>query len=230
MPVRISHLVAGAAVALCAGLAQAQVSVSIFNPGTSSISSLGFVQVGNTLQISTTWTSTAGSFLLIDGMNTAANYTVEHTITNNSGQTWTRFANELLDPSGQSNDSLDPLPQPSFVPAGYTTSNDNDGLSFAQGSGLARTSSVFASLTVDELSDVRDFLDFFNGSQANGETDTFTTFGLRDNSSNQPFLLALRPNARSVPVIPEPETYALMLAGLGVVGFMARRNKRRTPA
>ena len=26
--------------------------------------------------------------------------------------------------------------------------------------------------------------------------------------------------------IPEPETYALMLAGLGVVGFVARRRKR----
>ena len=28
-----------------------------------------------------------------------------------------------------------------------------------------------------------------------------------------------------VPTIPEPETYALMLAGLGVVGFMARRRR-----
>jgi hypothetical protein len=28
-----------------------------------------------------------------------------------------------------------------------------------------------------------------------------------------------------VPAIPEPETYALMLAGLGIVGFMARRRR-----
>ena len=31
----------------------------------------------------------------------------------------------------------------------------------------------------------------------------------------------------SVPAIPEPETYALMLAGLGLVGFMARRRKAK---
>jgi hypothetical protein len=28
-----------------------------------------------------------------------------------------------------------------------------------------------------------------------------------------------------VPAIPEPETYALMLAGLAAVGFMSRRRK-----
>lgn len=33
-----------------------------------------------------------------------------------------------------------------------------------------------------------------------------------------------------VTAIPEPSTYALMLAGLGIVGFVARRRKRRTGA
>jgi hypothetical protein len=32
-------------------------------------------------------------------------------------------------------------------------------------------------------------------------------------------------NCGPVPGIPEPETYALMLAGLGVIGYMARRRK-----
>jgi hypothetical protein len=31
---------------------------------------------------------------------------------------------------------------------------------------------------------------------------------------------------KAVQAIPEPETYALMLAGLGVVGFMARRRRQ----
>jgi PEP-CTERM motif len=31
--------------------------------------------------------------------------------------------------------------------------------------------------------------------------------------------------SQDIPVIPEPETYALMLAGLAAIGFVARRRK-----
>jgi hypothetical protein len=39
--------------------------------------------------------------------------------------------------------------------------------------------------------------------------------------------MAVRPGDVLVSPIPEPETYALMLAGLGLVGFMARRRKAK---
>lgn len=224
MSIRFPHAIAAAAL-LATGAAQA-VTVSVFNPGTSSISAIGFTQVGNVLNIDTTWSASAGAFLLFDGLSSGQNYTVNLSLANNSGSNWTRVANELLDPSGDQDDKdRDPKPQPAFVPGDFSTSSDFDGLSFAQGSGLARTSTAFGSVLADELSDSRDFLDFFNGNLADGATDTLMTFGLRDNSDNQPFLLAIRPNAFSVPAIPEPETYALMAMGLVAVGFAARRRK-----
>lgn len=53
-----------------------------------------------------------------------------------------------------------------------------------------------------------------NGSDGNFQGFDNVTFGSA---------VALEPP--SVAAIPEPETYALMLAGLGLVGFMARRRK-----
>jgi|SRR5688572_2711433 len=180
----------------------------------------------NTLVLVEDWTSVLMGSVLISGLDPGVDYTVVKQITNNTGTTWTRLANELLDPAGDLNDDSDPQPYPAFVPAGFSTSNDLDGLSFAQGSGLPRVSDKFASVFEDELSDARDFLDFFNGTVLNGES-FIVTYGLRDNTGvNQPFLLVQRPNTQSrQPVIPEPAT--MFLVGGGLTALVRRRLKRK---
>jgi hypothetical protein len=50
-----------------------------------------------------------------------------------------------------------------------------------------------------------------------GTGSTQYSFNLYTNGSKQDYLVA------SVTAVPEPETYAMMLAGLGLLGFTARR-------
>ena len=71
--------------------------------------------------------------------------------------------------------------------------------------------------------------------QANGNQDfsqyvTFTGVGsttiLALGFSNSPASNAFESSNFSVSAVPEPETYALMLAGLGVIAFIGRRRRR----
>lgn len=207
--------------ALSTTAAQAVPVVSLHSSNVG-IGSISYTVSGNTITIEEDWTSTGIGILEIDGLDSGADYTVEKLITNNSGSAWNSFANELLDPAGDREDAInDPSPQPGFVPSGFSTSNDVDGLSFAQGSGIPRTSAQFADVFVDELTDVRDFIDFDNGLVPDGGTDT-VSYGLRDNSDNQPFLLVQRPNERSIEV-PLPASLPLFIAGLAVLGLLYRR-------
>jgi hypothetical protein len=69
----------------------------------------------------------------------------------------------------------------------------------------------------------------FDGGAGGLTSIDFSTAGVSLGGNGQPnalshaSLIGIEPGL--VPGIPEPETYALMLAGLGVVGFMARRRR-----
>jgi hypothetical protein len=128
--------------ALQPGPALAIPTVAI-HPSNVGIGSINVAVLGTIITIEEFWTSASPGFLLIDGLDQDVAYTVRKIIHNNSGIAWTRLANELLDPAGQTNDDLDPKPYPAFVPAGFTTSNDQDGLSFDQFGSQPRTSTVF---------------------------------------------------------------------------------------
>lgn len=237
-------LLAALVVAVAAGNANAALSVSLYDAINSPITTFSVNITGNTIDIYETWTGTTITpwygYVMISGFEDEVDYTVRKHLTNNTGVDWTTFTNELLDPLGQDEDDLDPygglgplpeqvpeLPYPSWVPAGYSTSNDDDGLSFAQGSGLPRTSTTFPSLYVDELFHVRDFLEFSGGTVSGAGGTDLMTFGLRDNNvtslaaPNQPFLLVQRVNDP----IPEPATLILLGAGLAGAGLIRRRKK-----
>jgi hypothetical protein len=211
-------MIKGAVVAtLMAASSAAFAQTAIVGAGNVGITALEVSVSGNTITLFETWGASGPGSIEFRGLDSGANYTVIKNITNLTGTSWTSFANELLPPGNG-------VPgQPGFIPAGFQPSDDFDGLSFAQGSGLPRTSTIFGSLAVDELAG-RDYLDFSGGlwgTGVNGEI----TFGLRDNGGNQPFLLFQRPN-EFTSVVPVPAALPLLLSGMGIFGFLARRRNK----
>ena len=198
-------------------------SISL-NSNNVGITSFSYSISGSNIDIYETWGNVGYGFLEINGLVTGQNYYVTKHITNNTGLDWDRFANELLDPLGQSDTTYDG-PTPGWVPSGFSRSNDYDGLSFAQGSGIPQLSAAFSGLVVDELSTI-DFIDFFNGTvSGTGGIDT-VKFGLRTNQAvQQPFLLAERPNESSVSV-PDASVMLLLGSSLFGLGVFSRKSKK----
>ncbi len=210
-------LILTAVLALACGSANAVVVG--FGAGNQGITDGAISVSGTVVHIYETWDNPGMGVIFITDLDAGVNYTVTKHITNNSGIDWDHMALELLDPGLDAND----VAQPAWIPAGYSTSSEYDGLSFAQGSGIARTSNVFTNHVADEFGG-HDYIDFYGGgtvSGAGGMVDI--SFGLRDNnpSANEPFLLAQRPNTYTNPAVPEPTT--MLLVGLGLAGVAIRK-------
>ncbi len=195
------------------------INVSVYEGPSGLISDLSIS--GNNITFDLAFGLSGPIYLMVTGLDARENYQVG---VNMSGpSSWTGLTAEILNPSRGWGNELDPNPQPSYVPAGFTTSTNYDGFSFAQGAGFERGfltagGSGFA-VFADELSHARDLLTF----SGSGVGSALALFGLRVPRGGQHFLIRLDPGNP----LATPEPGGLLLVGTGLVAVARAVRKRR---
>ena len=213
----------GCAVLLSSATARAEpISLAVSGASQGFVANESFSAAPYLLDLGTiTLDGGSSGFIFIDGLDARRDYTVQLTVVDPAVSSFTALTAEILDPLSDGFDTADAV-QPAYVPDGYSTSNNTDGLSFAWNSGLERSATFAsggsASLQIDEDTNARDMLAFHGFTPGSADV----TFGLRDNLGGRAF--ALRLSVDQAPIA-NPEPASLLLIGTGLLG-LARARRR----